>query len=102
VKQTAWTFLLFLLCAVVCASAIPPTDLAETAFNEVDAPVNQAAPVVPCVKFIRPAGVSIDLPRAQCPKGRELQPEPLKSAYLTAGTVHDTHSLQDLLCTLLI
>jgi len=101
-KRTAWTLLLLLLGAVVCASAIPPTDLPETAYNEVDRPVNQAPPAVPGIKFVRPAIAPAVLPMEQRPAGRDTPPQMLEPAFTPAGGEHHPHSLQDLLCTFLI
>ena len=56
----------------MCISAVPPEDLPETSYNEVDTPVNLAPPVVPRIKFTRPADDPIIVPslplyRAGCP-----------------------------------
>ena len=95
-------FVLLLLGAVVCVSAIPQTDLPETSYNEVDTPVNQAPPVVPGVKFVRPTVTPVILPRQVCEalRGVSAQAHERKSAITLVRP--DPHSLQDLLCILLI
>ena len=102
VRRGTWTFVLFLLIAVACVSAIPRTDLPETSYNEVDIPVNQAPPVVPGVRFVRPAIAPVVLPRQVCEAGLGIIPPALewKAAYTPVR--RDPHSLQDLLCTFLI
>jgi hypothetical protein len=85
----------------VCISVAPRMDLPETAFNEIDSPVNEALPVLPRIHLIHPAGEPVGLPRP-----------PLDCAGCGhRGFVHETEamasqrypdSLQDLLCTFLI
>jgi len=93
---------LLLLGAVICVSAVPQTDLPETSYNEVDTPVNQAPPVVPGVRFVRPTVAPVILPRQVCEalRGVSAQAHERKSADTPVRP--DPHSLQDLLCTLLI
>jgi len=99
-KRSVWTFLFFVLGAVACVSAIPQTDLPETAYNEVDQPVNQAPPVVPGIKFVRPAIAPAVRSRQLGALSRDVFPqEPVTTP---AGAGHHSHSLQDLLCTFLI
>jgi hypothetical protein len=96
------TFVLVLLSAVICVSAIPPSDSPETSYNEVDTPINQAPPVVTGVRFVRPAISAPILPKQACEANRALgsQSATRKSAY--APWRRDPHSLQNLLCTFLI
>jgi len=97
VKRQRLIFILFLLGAAIGASIVPPEDLPETAFNEVDTPVNLAPPTQPRLEFIPPAcdsGVILGL-SVQVVSGWALQP-----AVVTIGRY--PHSLQDLLCTFLI
>ena len=98
VKRLRWMLVLFLLGAAVCMSAVPLEDLPETEFNEVDAPVNLAPPVVPRIKFTRPAGDPIILPRLRlyC-AGRRVRSLVLELA--PKLTQRHLHSLQDLLST---
>lgn len=102
VRRGIWTFILFLLTAVVCVSAIPQTDLPDTPYNEADVPVNQSPPVVLGIRFVRPAVVLIVVPR------KTLQTEwnfrvPANEPLSTSISVRlDSHSLQNLLCTFLI
>src|SRR5579863_9644102 len=63
-KRSKLVFLLLLAAAVTCVSVMPMTDLPETAFNEIDTPVNQTTPVAPWVKFVPPVEVRFVLPRA--------------------------------------
>jgi hypothetical protein len=102
VKRSVWIFVLLLLGAVVCASAIPQPDLPETSYNEVDTPINQAPPVVPGVKLLRPSIAPVILPREVCEalRGFSAQSHERKSA--DTPVRRSLHSLQDLLCTLLI
>lgn len=101
-RRGIWTFILFLLTAVVCVSAIPQTDLPETSYNESDTPVNQSTPVVLGVRFVRPAPLLIVLPKRalheewhfSVPADDESSPSILVRI--------DSHALRSLLCTLLI
>jgi hypothetical protein len=92
-----------LLTAVVCASAIPQRDRPETSYNEVDTPVNQAPPVVLGGRFVRPVKAVILVPRRVLHAEWNLH---IPAAELVAANSvsirHDSHPLQDLLCTLLI
>jgi hypothetical protein len=97
-----WTFVLLLLSAVVCVSAIPQTDLPETSYNEVDAPVNQSPPVVPGVRFVRPAIAPVILPRQVCEAGLGITSPALERKAACTPVRRDPHSLQDILCTFLI
>jgi len=102
VKRLRAILVLFLLGAAICAIALPRADQPETAFNEADAPVNLAPPVratirvtpptvspmvvLPTLRFRSAVGIdsSLSLESAAMPRQRH------------------QHSLQDLLCTLLI
>jgi len=101
-RRAFWTFVLFLMSAVVCVSAIPQTDLPETSYNEVDTPVNQAPPIVPGIRFARPAVNPVILSKQAYETGRGVRSHNCerKCVYTPAG--RDSHSLQDLLCTFLI
>ena len=101
-RRSLWIFVLLLLTGVVYAAAVPPTDVPETNYNEVDKPVNQAPPVVLGIRFVRPVRVAKTVPRCVMQARREanfpvemLVPPPLSMR-------RDNHSVQDLLCTLLI
>ena len=93
---------LFLLGAVICVSAIPQTDLPETSYNEVDTPINQAPPVVHGIKFVRPAVAQVILPRQVCEARRGVSAQAHERKSADTPVRHSPHSLQDLLCTLLI
>ncbi len=99
-KRAAWIFLFFLLGTVACASAIPQTDLPETAYNEVDQPINQAPPVVPGIRYVRPASAPEILPGELGPAGRDVSSHALEASSMSAR--RHAHSLQDLLCIFLI
>jgi hypothetical protein len=102
VRQGVWVFVLVLLGAVISVSAIPQPDLPETSYNEVNTPVNQAPPVVPGLRFVRPTIAPVILPRQVCEalRGVSAQAHERKSACVPVR--RDSHSLQDLLCTFLI
>jgi hypothetical protein len=63
-KRSKWAFLLLLATAVTFVSVMPMADQPETAFNEIDTPVNQTTPVAPWVKFVPPVGVRFILSRS--------------------------------------
>ena len=94
--------MLFLLSAVVCVSAIPQPDLPETAYNEVDTPVNQAPPVVTGVRFVRPTVAPVILPRQVWEARRGITSQALEWKSADTPVRRDPHSFQDLLCTFLI
>ena len=102
VRRGVWTLILFLLSAMVCVSAIPQPDLPETAYNEVDTPVNQAPPVVPGARFVRPVVAPVILPRQVWDAGRGVSSQALEWKSADTLVWRDPHSLQDLLCTFLI
>jgi len=102
VRQGVWTLVLFLSGAVLCVSAIPQTDLPETAYNEVDTPVNQAPPAVPGLRFVRPSIATAILPRQVWEASRGISSQALEWKSAATLVRRDPHSLQDLLCTFLI
>jgi hypothetical protein len=93
---------LLLLGAVVCVSAIPQPDRPETAYNEVDTPVNQAPPVVPGVRYVRPAVLPVILPRQVWEARRGVSSQAFEWKSADTLVRRDPHSFQDLLCTFLI
>jgi hypothetical protein len=95
-------FVLLLLGSVICVSAIPQTDLPETSYNEVDTPVNQAPPVVPGVRFVRPAIAPVILSRQVCEALRSVGAQARERKSADTPVLRDPNSLQDLLCTFLI
>ena len=101
-RHGIWTFVLLLLTAVVCASAIPKADLPETSYNEVDTPVNQSPPLVLGIRFARPARVAITIPRKEVQARSETRAPVEERTLATVAVRHHSHSLQELLCTLLI
>ena len=70
--------------------------------RKVDTPVNQSTPVVPGVRFVRPAVAPVILPRQvwEARRGVSSQAVDWKSADTLVR--RDPHSFQDLLCTFLI
>jgi hypothetical protein len=102
VRRGIWTFVLVLAGAVVCVSAIPQTDLPETSYNEVDTPVNQAPPIVQGMRFVRPIVAPVILPRQVCEALRGVGGQAHAHRADCTPVQRDLHSLQDLLCTLLI
>jgi hypothetical protein len=102
VRHGFWTFVLLLMSAVVCVSAIPQSDLPETSYNEVDTPVNQAPPVVSGVRFVRPTIATVILSKQVCEVNRGDNSRGLKRKSAHTPVRPNPHSLQDLLCTLLI
>ena len=102
VRRGFWTFILLLLTAIVCVSAIPRADVPETSYNEADAPVNQAPPVVLGIRFVRPAKAALVVPRKTVEATWHVLSPVDERKPASVLVVHDAHSLQDILCTLLI
>jgi hypothetical protein len=100
-RRSLWTFVLLLLTGVVCAATVPPTDLPETNYNEVDTPVNQAPPVVQGIRFVRPVQVVRTESRVAVQARWDLQ-SPAELVSLPPASHHGPGLLRDLLCTLLI
>jgi hypothetical protein len=102
VNRLRLIWVLFLLSAAVCVSTIPRPDLPETPFNEADAPVNLAPPVLPRIQAISPSVTPVAV----------LPVLPNHSqGFVVRGVVLDQpvtskqrhpRSFQDLLCTFLI
>lgn len=93
---------LALMSAAVCVSSVPPIDLPETSYNEVDTPINQAPPVVSGPQLVRPVAETVILPKSMDTaeqKGKFHWPA---GALSDLPVRHDSHSLQDLLCILLL
>ena len=93
---------LFLLAGVFGGSAAPPVDLAETSFDESDAPVNLAPPSQATVRFVRPVSDPLVMPGlrfycAGCVVSRRVL-----GAVAMPTQRRPHYSLQDLLCTFLI
>jgi hypothetical protein len=97
-----WTCIVLLMGAVICVSAVPQPDLPETSYNEVDTPVNQAPPVVPGIKLVRPVVAQSILPRQVLRAWSRLDVQTHDRDSSDALLRPGPHSLQDLLCTLLI
>ncbi|MFZ3339786.1 MAG: hypothetical protein WA609_04195 [Terriglobales bacterium] len=101
-RRGLWAFVLLLLVGVVYAAAVPPTDVPETSYNEIDKPVNQAPPVVSGIRFVRPVKVTRRVPKCVLQARCEVQFPVEERVSPSLSTRQDSHSVQDLLCTLLI
>ncbi|HXY07521.1 MAG TPA: hypothetical protein VEI52_06685 [Terriglobales bacterium] len=99
-KQTHW-LLAILLLAMACATTVPPGDDPETAFDEGDAPVSLALPVLlPNTLGPRATNVILLPKLALSSQGSTVN----HSAHGTSPLAQQRcrHPLQNLLCTLLI
>ena len=98
-NRSKWAFLLLLATAVTFVSVMPMADQPETAFNEIDTPVNQTTPVAPWVKFVPPVEVRFILPRSLDHSGEGIR----TSAESVSLAPHwHVNPLHELLCTFLI
>ena len=97
-ERGKWSFLLLLVTAVTFVSVAPMVDLPQTAFNEIDTPINQTTPVAPWVKFVPPVQVRF-IPRSFNRSGDGIRTavEPISIA-----THWHVSPLRELLCTFLI
>ena len=100
VKRSSWKFVLPLVAAVILVSVMPVADQPETAFNEIDTPVNQTVPVAPWVKIAPPSQVLIILPRSFSHTSDTMIRTSVESISL-AMHLH-VSPLRELLCALLI
>jgi hypothetical protein len=99
VTRCKCTFLFLLVTACIFTLVVPIADQPETAFNEIDTPINQTTPVAPWVKFAPPTVVSIILPKSFNPVGDGIR----RSVESIALPTHwHLSPLRDLLCALLI
>ena len=101
-KRRAYTLLFFVVTSVAMCLAIPQTDLPETNYNEVDAPVNQAPPAFRGISFVRPPVKAIILSKHIAEVARRISPPSIEREYDVRLFPRDPHSLQDLLCSFLI
>jgi hypothetical protein len=102
VRRSLWMFILLMLMGVVCAAAVPPTDVPETSYNEADTPVNQTPPVELGVRFVRPIQIAKTVPKDVIAARWDVQFPIEESFLLLLPSQHDARSVQNLLCTLLI
>jgi hypothetical protein len=102
VRRSLWIFVLLLLTGVIYAATVPPTDVPETSYNEIDKPVNQAPPVVSGIRFVRPVKVTRRVPKSVLQARCDVQFSVEDQVSPPLSARHGYHSLQDLLCTLLI
>jgi hypothetical protein len=98
-NRSKWTFLLLLVTAVTFISVVPQPDLPETAFNEIDTPVNQTTPVAPWMKFAPPVQAPVILPRSFSRTG-----DGIRTSVESISLAPHWHlsPLRELLCTFLI
>ncbi len=97
-KRGAWTVLL-LVVAASAISVVPMVDNPETAFNEIDTPVNQSAPVAPWIKFVRPNSVPAILSKSAL---RTINGIRLSDESVSLAAHWPLSLLRELLCTLLV
>jgi hypothetical protein len=97
-KYLRWTIVIFGVCFVCLSSIVPRVDSPETAYNETDAPANLATPAVAQPNPVTPTVHSVVIPREQ-----RAWWEPVAATRLVTLKlkVRVSHSLLDLLCTLL-
>ena len=99
VKRIGWASVLPLVMAVVFVSVVPVADQPETAFNEIDAPVNQTTAVAPRVRFAPPHELPVVLPRSLTRMSEGIR----MSLESISRPMHwHLSPLRELLCTLLI
>jgi hypothetical protein len=79
--------------------ALPPVDTPETAFNEMDTPVNVARPALPRVSLAAPNMQPAVVPQSTLSRNRNERPS--SRIELPAQAYHSP-DLQPLLCTFLI
>jgi hypothetical protein len=99
VNRSKWTFLLVVVTAVIFISVVPMADNPETAFNEIDTPVNQTIPVAPWMKFTPPIRICIILPRSFSRAGDRIR---TSVESISIATHWQSSPLRELLCTFLI
>jgi hypothetical protein len=92
-------FLLLVVSAVIFISVMPMADNPETAFNEIDTPVNQTIPVAPWMKFTPPIRIPIIPPRSFSRTGDGIR-RAVES--ISIATHRQSSPLRKLLCTFLI
>src|SRR5271154_7176025 len=97
-KYIRWTIVIVGVWFVSMSSIVPRFDAPETAYNEADTPVNLTTPFVARTKLVMPAGHSVMMPREQR-VWREADTTTYRVSLKPARRL--SHSLLDLLCTLL-
>lgn len=101
-RKLLFSFVLALLTSVVSGAAIPQRDLPETRYNEVDQPVNQATPTLLGLRFLRPVRMVVLVPYKLQDKSPIARFRSTRTPFLSSPPSCDSHSLQQLLCTLLL
>lgn len=100
-KRATWTILLLLLGAVVCASAVPPIDVPETSYNEADRPLSQAHSVAG-IRLVRPVAAPVIAPAVPPRNIVETKVCSTELTWKSLRVCSSSHSLQELLCILII
>jgi hypothetical protein len=97
-KYIRWTIVIVGVWFVSMSSIVPRFDAPETAYNETDTPVNLTTPLVARTNLVMPAGHSVVISREQ-----RVWREPGTTMFTVAPKParRVSHSLLDLLCTLL-
>jgi hypothetical protein len=97
-KYLRWTIVIFGVCFVCLSAIVPRVDSPETAYNETDAPVNLTTSLAAQPNLVTPTVHSVVIPREQ----REGW-EPVTAMHVVTleRGIRVSHSLLDLLCTLL-
>ena len=97
-KHSYWTLLLYLIGALTLV-ALPPVDMPDTAFNEMDSPANFSHPALPRLAQTAP---SIQV-RTALPLAGRLDPKESKpTSFEPVVQLYRPPDLQPLLCTFLI
>jgi hypothetical protein len=97
-KYLRWTIIIVGVLFVCLSSIVPRVDSPETAYNETDTPTNLTTPLVARPNLVTPTVDSVTLPQEQ-----RVRWEPVAAIHrvtLKLG-IRVSHSLLDLLCTLL-
>jgi hypothetical protein len=95
-------FVMALMVSVVLVSTIPQTDLPETAYDESDAPVNQAPPVAFDTTMVHPPITEAVLPERIGETEGQFGHQWPERRWVHQLFPRDRHSMQVLLCTFLI
>lgn len=97
-KYLRWTIVIFGVCFVCLSAIVPRVDSPETAYNETDAPVNLTTSLVAQPNLVTPTVHSVVIPREQ---HEGWEPVTAMHVVTLERGIRVSHSLLDLLCTLL-
>jgi hypothetical protein len=97
-KCLRWAIVIFGVCVIFLTSIVPRVDSPETAYNETDAPTNLTTPLVAQPNLVTPTVHSVVIPREE--RGWR---EPVTAMHVVRPKpgIRVSHSLLDLLCTLI-